>query len=227
MPNARPGDIHWYDFGPVIGAELSGRRPALVISNDDFNRRFGVAIAVPTSTRVPAEEYRRQHAFITASNSWASAWQVKSIDQGRLGDRIGRASLDEMDDVLESLLWRLNRRHDSGQIETAEGPFPIGAGTLWRLTLTEPGRRERHTRVLILDYNAGNNMAITVEVAPGEPRAVSPVAAAITILDTGVVASARAHIVRTIDARQRDLAPADGVSLENVDIVIDRLLTLL
>ena len=119
MPNARPGDIHWYDFGPVIGAELSGRRPALVISNDDCNRRFGVAIAVPTSTRVPAEEYRRQHAFITASNSWASAWQVKSIDQGRLGDRIGRASLDEMDDVLESLLWRLNRRHDSGQIETA------------------------------------------------------------------------------------------------------------
>ena len=81
--------------------------------------------------------------------------------------------------------------------------------------------------VLILDYNAGNNMAITVEVVPGEPRAGSPVAAAITVLNTGVVASARAHIVRTIDARQRDLAPAGGVSLEDVDIVIDRLLALL
>lgn len=80
---------------------------------------------------------------------------------------------------------------------------------------------------MIIDYNAGNSMAITVEVVVGEPRPGSPVAAAITILDAGVVASARAHIVRTIDARQRDLASAGRVSLEDVDIVLDRLLALL
>ena len=34
MPTAQQGDIHDYDFRrPVIGAELSGRRPTLVISD--------------------------------------------------------------------------------------------------------------------------------------------------------------------------------------------------
>ena len=85
MPDARQGDIHWYDFGPVIGAELSGRHPALVISNDDFNRAFEVAIAIPMSRTMPAEERRTQHIYISASNSWASAWQMKSIDQSQAG----------------------------------------------------------------------------------------------------------------------------------------------
>ena len=40
MPSARQGDIHDYDFGPVIGAELSGRRPALIISTDEFNGSY-------------------------------------------------------------------------------------------------------------------------------------------------------------------------------------------
>ena len=174
MPDARQGDIHWYDFGPVIGAELSGRRPALVISNDDFNRAFGVAIAIPMSRTMPAEERRTQHIYISASNSWASAWQMKSIDQGRLGDRIGRALTDEMDDVLGSLLLRLNRRHDPGWIQTMVGLLPIGAGSVWDLTLTGPDQDECPVSVLIIDYNAGNGMAITVEVVPGEPRPGSP-----------------------------------------------------
>ena len=59
------------------------------------------------SRTMPAQENRRQHVHIAPSDSWASAWQIKSIDQARLGDRIGRASPDEMDAVLESLLLRL------------------------------------------------------------------------------------------------------------------------
>ena len=27
MPHARQGDIHWYDFGPVIGADTFGSPP--------------------------------------------------------------------------------------------------------------------------------------------------------------------------------------------------------
>ena len=227
MPDARQGDIHWYDFGPVIGAELSGRRPALVISNDDFNRAFGVAIAIPMSRTMPAEEHRPQHIYISASNSWASAWQMKSLDQARLGDRIGKASPDEMDDVLESLLFRLDRRHDPGRIQTVAGPLPIGAGSVWDLTLTDTNQDERLVSVLILDYNAGNGMAITVEVVLGEPRPGSPVAVPVTILDTGAAASARANIVRAIDASERDLAPANTVRPTDVDAVIDRLLELL
>ena len=53
MPSAQQGDIHDYDFGPVIGADLSGRRPALIISNNKFNRSYGTAIALPMSRTMP------------------------------------------------------------------------------------------------------------------------------------------------------------------------------
>ena len=91
------------------------------------------------------------------------------------------------------------------------------------------GVTQRHARrmlaaTLVLDYNAGNNMAITVEVALGEPRPGSPVAVPITILDIGAAASARVNIVRAVDASERELTPANIVRPEDVDAVIDKLL---
>ena len=45
------GDIIWLDFDPQIGHEQKGRRPALVVSNETFNRFSHLAIVCPiTST---------------------------------------------------------------------------------------------------------------------------------------------------------------------------------
>ena len=147
----------------------------------------------------------------------------QSIDQGRLGGRIGRASPDEMDAVLESLLLRLGQRHDPGWIQAAVGFLPVGAGTLWNLTLRNPGQGERQVPVLVLDYDAGNGMAITVEVAQGEPRPGSSVVVPITIQDLGA-AGARVNILRAIDLSERDILPANVVEPEDVNFVIERLL---
>ena len=98
---------------------------------------------------------------------------------------------------------------------------------MWRLSLADPVRGEFQTTVLVLDYNAGNKMAITVSVASGAPSAGSPVAAPVTILGSGQVASARVHVVRSIDASERDLAPAGVIGPEDVDAVIDKLQALL
>lgn len=35
---ARQGDIVWINLDPQTGHEQAGRRPAMVISNDTFNR---------------------------------------------------------------------------------------------------------------------------------------------------------------------------------------------
>jgi mRNA-degrading endonuclease toxin of MazEF toxin-antitoxin module len=43
----RQGDIVWLDFDPTVGHEQAGRRPALVVSADDFNRITGLAVVVP------------------------------------------------------------------------------------------------------------------------------------------------------------------------------------
>jgi mRNA-degrading endonuclease toxin of MazEF toxin-antitoxin module len=46
------GDLIALTFDPQAGHEQKGRRPALVISNDLFNQRTGLAIVCPiTNTR--------------------------------------------------------------------------------------------------------------------------------------------------------------------------------
>ena len=72
-PAARQGGIYCYDFGPIHGAELSCRRRALVISNDDFNSspQYDVVIVIPTSGRMPPTVFEDQHVHLVASDSWA------------------------------------------------------------------------------------------------------------------------------------------------------------
>ena len=43
----KQGDIIWLDFDPQIGHEQKGRRPALVVSNETFNRFSDLAIVCP------------------------------------------------------------------------------------------------------------------------------------------------------------------------------------
>ena len=43
----KQGDIIWLDFDPQIGYEQKGRRPALIISNEIFNKFSKMAIVCP------------------------------------------------------------------------------------------------------------------------------------------------------------------------------------
>ena len=43
----KQGDIVWLDFDPQSGHEQKGRRPALVVSNESFNRFSKAAIVCP------------------------------------------------------------------------------------------------------------------------------------------------------------------------------------
>ena len=50
----RAGDFVWLDFDPQTGREQAKRRPALVITDQIFNRASGLAIVCPlTSQRKP------------------------------------------------------------------------------------------------------------------------------------------------------------------------------
>lgn len=225
MPTAQQGDIHDYDFGPVIGAELSGRRPALVISNDEFNESYGTALVLPMSSTMPAERYRnQQHVYIAATDSWASTRQIKTAHQGRLGAAMGQASASELASAIESLARRFTRGHCPGRIITPEGDYAIDTGTLWQIPFTEAGGGSFLSTVLVIDYNAGNNIAITVEVEERASRANAPTDVPITIVNSGQRATALIHRVRTIDAGERDLVAAGHTRRSEVRAAISRLL---
>lgn len=100
----RKGDFIAVTFDPQSGHEQRGRRPALVISNDLFNRHTGLCIACPvTSTRrdfpfhVTIPEGSEVSGVVMVE-------QVKSIDfRTRAAKHIGRASEDVLDEVLAIL----------------------------------------------------------------------------------------------------------------------------
>ena len=221
MPRIRQGDIHDYDFGPIIGAELSGRRPALVISNDEFNGHCRAATALPMSTTMPGERYRtRQHVRVAGIDSWASTRHVKAMQQRRLGDVMGRASPDELDDAIESLSRRFTTRQSPGEVDTSEGVMPMNAGSLWRLQMAGPSGAASLTTVLVVDYNAGNNLAITVEVEEREPRLGAPGDVPITVLNSDVAPTPLVQRVQTMDVSERDLTAMGTARPEEVGAVI-------
>ena len=203
MPPAIRGSVYWYDFGPVIGNELSGNRPALIISNTELNRRLSVAVAIPMSTTAPPSRYIQNHVFIEAVDSWASARQIKAVDQQRIGAKIADATPQELERILEILVARMARtRRKPGTIRTQSGHEQIGPGTVWEVEFRAPDGPAMPTQMLVLDYNDGNKMAIAVEV---ESQLVpnSPVRIPINITCVSQPASALVHRVRSIDVEAR------------------------
>jgi len=98
------GDFAALPFDPQSGHEQRGRRPALVVSNDLFNRHTGLCIACPVTNA------RRDHPFHVAIpdgcdvSGVVMVEEVKSIDfRARGVKRIGPAPDAVLDEVLALL----------------------------------------------------------------------------------------------------------------------------
>jgi len=100
----RKGDFIAVTFDPQAGHEQRGRRPALVVSNDLFNRHTGLAIVCPvtgTDRRFPFHVPVRGPSKVSG---FVMVEQVKSIDfRSREAKRIGQAPKDVLEEVLAIL----------------------------------------------------------------------------------------------------------------------------
>ncbi len=56
------GDIVWLDFDPQAGREQAKRRPALVVTDQGYNRASGLAIVCPLTSR------RKPYPFALPAN---------------------------------------------------------------------------------------------------------------------------------------------------------------
>lgn len=100
----RKGDFVALTFDPQSGHEQRGRRPALVVSNDLFNKHTGLCIACPVTNS------RRDYPFhVTIPDGCdvtgvVMVEQVKSIDfRARNVKRIGSAPNVVLEEVLSLL----------------------------------------------------------------------------------------------------------------------------
>ena len=100
----RKGELIALAFDPQSGHEQRGRRPALVVSNDLFNKHTGLCFACPiTNTR---RDYPF-HVAIPAGEGvtgFVMVEQVKSVDfRARRAKRLATASPEMLDEVLSIL----------------------------------------------------------------------------------------------------------------------------
>ena len=97
----RQGDLVALDFDPQSGHEQRGRRPALVVSKDAFNKATGMAICCPVTNTNRGVPFHVPLAGRTSLTGFVMCEQVKSRDFRSRGlQLIERAPQDLLDDVL-------------------------------------------------------------------------------------------------------------------------------
>ncbi len=100
------GDIVWASLDPTIGHEQSGSRPVLVLSQDVFNERSGTVIAVVLTSQKPNAGFPLTFELSDPKlpkQSWVKISQIRVLSTERLGKKIGKASNEELEAVIEGL----------------------------------------------------------------------------------------------------------------------------
>lgn len=101
------GEIRWADLNPTRGHEQSGHRPVLILSEDIFNEGSGTVIAMaitsqpqragfPLTFQLPGTRLPKP--------SWVKISQVRTLASSRIGKRLGHATEDEMERIVQGLV---------------------------------------------------------------------------------------------------------------------------
>jgi len=100
------GEIRWADLNPTRGHKQSGLRPVLILSHDIFNERSGTVIAVAITSQPQRAGFPLTLELKTGDmpkQSWVKINQIRTLSVERIGKVIGRASQEEMAQVIEGL----------------------------------------------------------------------------------------------------------------------------
>lgn len=100
------GEIRWADLNPVRGKEQAGRRPILVLSHDVFNERSGTVIAIALTSQPQRAGFPLTLELQSKGlpkKSWVKISQIRTLAVERIGQRLGKVSLEELAQVIEGL----------------------------------------------------------------------------------------------------------------------------
>ena len=100
------GEIRWADLNPVPGREQARLRPVLILSQDVFNERSGTVIAVALTSQPQRAGFPltlELQAKGLPKKSWVKISQIRTLAVERIGKIIGRASPEEVAQVVEGL----------------------------------------------------------------------------------------------------------------------------
>jgi mRNA interferase MazF len=98
------GDLAWLSFSPQAGHEQGGRRPALILSPERYNRRAGLVFACPITSRIKGYPFEVRVEGVAGLSGVILVDQLRSLDwRARRAERIGRSPAPVMAEVLAKL----------------------------------------------------------------------------------------------------------------------------
>jgi mRNA interferase MazF len=93
-------------LNPTLGHEQSGLRPILILSNDVFNERMGIVIAIALTSKQPKFGFPLAleiDSAVLPNKSWALMGQVRTLSAERIGKKLGKVSIEEIEQIIEGL----------------------------------------------------------------------------------------------------------------------------
>ena len=103
------GDLVWFRFNPQAGHEQAGHRPALVISPGSYNRRVGLAVCCPVTSRVKGYPFEVLLPQGLGVDGAVLSDQVKSLDwRARKARRIGSVPADVLQETVGKIVALLD-----------------------------------------------------------------------------------------------------------------------
>lgn len=105
----RQGEVYWLHFGTPEGSEPAGRRPAVIVQHDRFNRSAisTTVVAVVTSNlrlaAMPGNVRLRRGEAGLLLPSVVNISQLRTVDRSRLGERVGVLGPARLREVLRGL----------------------------------------------------------------------------------------------------------------------------
>lgn len=102
------GDVVWLVFDPQAGHEQAGRRPALTISPESYNRKTGLALFCPISSREKGYPFEVKIPSGIKVSGVVLADQIKSLDwsarKSEFAARISSAIISEVIERVQTIL---------------------------------------------------------------------------------------------------------------------------
>lgn len=100
------GEIRWANLNPTRAREQAGLRPVLILSQDVFNQRSGTVIALAITSQPQRAGFPltlQLEDDQLPKPSWVKISQVRTLAVERIGQRLGRATEDQLTQVLEGI----------------------------------------------------------------------------------------------------------------------------
>ena len=95
-------EVYWVALDPTVGSEIRKTRPCVVVSPDELNAHLGHVIVAPLTSTIRPFRFRVT-TTIAGRQSSVVLDQLRTVDVGRLGTRIGKVDTRAMMDILGTL----------------------------------------------------------------------------------------------------------------------------